>query len=252
MSRIYGHRERINATFYDAFSPKDMWDGGAKNPSIRLFGNRNIGQFVLTNMLVGGQIACDQTFVIVTWYARTNITDVCQFQSGAPYRSDPTLPSMDLIRAWDAWAHSTTVELAFGTRPVAMRPLAELLGPRMFGSACGNPGPQVDDVGALAEKMWRRHLQAQYAAAKGTRDEHDVRSRTFHDLPEHEQDLWRAAAGVYPFTRPLILPVRQNIAVRLYGDPSALTALLKIMPENIAPRPLVWVHLDGLLTRDVA
>jgi hypothetical protein len=132
------------------------------------------------------------------------------------------------------------------------RPLAELLGPRMFGNACGNPGPEMDDVGVLAEKMWRRYVQANYAAAKGTRDEHHLPDRlSFGDLPRLEQERWRAAAGVYPFSRPVIIPVRQNYSIRLHSDPSALTALLKILPENIAPRPLVWVHLDGLLTRSV-
>lgn len=252
MPRLYGFRERIDSTLYDAFSPRELWDGGASNPRLRMFGNKNVGQSILTNLQAGGRLVQDQTYVILTWYARTNVTDVCRFQAGAPYRGEPALPSMDLIRAWDAWAHATTADLVIGTRPMITRPLAELLGPRMFGSACGNPGPEMDDVGVLAEKMWKRHLQAQYAAAKGTRDERKYPAHpAFRDLPELEQEHWRAAAGVYPFTRPVIVPVRQNFSVHLSCDPSALTALLKIMPENIAPRPLVWVHLDGAMTRDV-
>lgn len=252
MPRIPGYRERLDSTLYDAFSPKELWDGGANHPALQLFGKKNVGQSMLTNLQVGGQLACDQTFVIVTWYARTNVTDVCRFQAGAPYRGDPAPPSMDLIRAWDAWAHATTAELVIGCKPMRTRPLAELLGPRMFGNACGNPGPEMDDVRVLAEKMWKRHLQEKYTAAKGTRDEHRFPLLTFGDLPIAEQEQWRAAAGVYPFARPVFIPVRQNFSVRLYSDSSALTALLKLMPENIAPCPLVWVHLDGVLTRDIA
>jgi hypothetical protein len=248
MPRLLGYRERIDSTLYDAFSPKEMWDGGAKSPSLRLFGNKNIGQSALTNMVVAGQLASDQTFVIMTWYARTNVTDVCHFQSGAPYRGAPA-PSMDLIRAWDAWVHATTVNLVIGCSPIATRPLSELMGPRMFGSACGNPQNSGNDGAVLAEKMWRRH---HLTATIGHKERDAMERMRFSDLPAREREIWLAAAAVYPFTRPIIVPTRQSFSVQLYSDPSALTALLKILPENIAPRPLVWIHLDGLLTRDVS
>jgi len=224
-----------------------MWGGGPQSPTIRLFDNRNVGNAALTNLQQGGQLEYDQTYVILTWYARTNVTDVCRFQSGAPYRGD-ALPSMDVIRAWDAWAHATTAELVIGCKPMATRPLAELLGSRMFGNACGNPGPERDDIAVLAEKMWRRHLEV---ATIGAEERKAMKGAKFSDLRTAERKVWLAAASVYPFTRPVIVPVRQNYSVRLRSDPQALTALLQIMPENIAPRPLVWVHLDGVLTRSV-
>lgn len=189
----------------------------------------------------------------MTWYARTNLTDVCRFQVGAPYRGEAATPSIDLLRAWDAWACASTVTFTLGVMPRMVRPLSELFGPRQFGNCCGNPGSEMDDVGVLAEKMWKRWLQERYTEAKGTRDEFKFPDHlTFRDLTSVERDIWRAAAGVYPLTHPIIVPVRQNFSIQIQSDPKALTALLKIMPENIAPRPLVWVHLDGLLTRDVA
>jgi hypothetical protein len=210
---------------------------GQKTPTLTMFGNRNVGSHALSNLQSGGQLCCDQTFEVSTWYARTNLTDVCRFQGSAPYDIPP--PSADLIRAWDAWSHGTTAELVIGSKPMRTRPLAELLGPRMFGSACGNPGAEMDDVGV----MWKRYRDSL---------SRDPDRRMFGDLPELEQAQWRAVAGVYPFTLPVKIPVRQNYSVRLRSDPKALTALLKVLPENIAPRALVWIHLDGLLTREVA
>jgi hypothetical protein len=46
--------------------------------------------------------------------------------------------------------------------------------------------------------------------------------------------------------------VRQNFGVTIDSDRRALAALLEVLPTNVAPQALVWVHLDGLETRDVA
>jgi hypothetical protein len=252
MPRLHGYRERIDTTVYDAFSPREFVESKDREPYIRLFGNKNIGQSALTNMQIGGQMAADTTLTIITWYARTNLTDVCRFQIGAPYRGDWAPPSVDLIRAWDAWANVTTADLV-GARPVLTRPLSQLLGPRQFGNACGNPGgvSQGDDIEQLAEKMWIRYRDGQIAG-KPTRGRHAHSEATFGDLPEATREVWLSAAAVYPFIRPVIVPVRQNFGVRIQTDRQALTELLKVMPENVAPRPLVWVHLDGHHTRDVA
>jgi hypothetical protein len=235
MPKLWGYRERIDATVYDAFSPKEMLNVSAtRNPEIRIFGNRNIGNAVLTNLQQGGQLAGDQTYVITTWYARTNVSDVCIRTGG----SRPT----DLIRAWDAWVNATTVNLVVGTMPIMTRPLVELMGPRMFGSACGNSA-RSDDVEALAEKMWANYRKRQHGP---------VDPMTFGDVTELERQIWISAASVYPFTHPVIIPVRQCFSVTLESDRNALTMLLKVLPENVAPRPLVWVHLDGVLGRFVA
>jgi hypothetical protein len=245
MPRLHGFRERIDTTVYDAFSPKELL---GQRPEIRLFGNKNIGQSGLTNLQCAGQMAADQAFSVLTWYARTNLTDVCRFQIGAPYRGETVPPPMDLIRAWDAWVNISTATLTVGSRPMQTRPLSELLGPRQFGNCCGNPGGTFPGVEILAEKMWIRYRDG-LVAGKPTREPDQ---RTLRDLTPDQREVWLAAAGVYPFTIPIYIPLRQNFGVRIYTDPSALTALLKIMPENVAPRPLVWVHLEGVCARDVS
>jgi hypothetical protein len=115
-----------------------------------------------------------------------------------------------------------------------------------------NPGGvSLDhDVQRLAELMWLRYRDGQLAG-KSTRERHAQSEITFADLPDILREVWLSAAAVYPFTRPVIIPDRQNFSVKINTDRLALTELLKIMPENVAPRPLVWVHLDGLLTRHV-
>lgn len=241
MPKLYGYREQIDTTLYDAFSPKDMLghELAGASPVLRLFGNANVGNPALSNLQQGNQLGSDDAFVIFTWYARTNVTEVGRFQAGAAHRE--VSPRMDVIRAWDAWAHATTADLVIGCAPVRTRPLAELLGPRAFGSACGNHPASTSDIDSLASQMWKRYQLCERP---------DVAQMTFHDLPGDEQDRWRAAASVYPFYHPVMLPARQMFSVRLHSDPSALEALLRVLPENIAPRPLVWVHLDGIISRN--
>src|SRR5512138_3051455 len=110
-------RQRIDLNVYDAFSPRDLLgrDG-------RLFDashNANKG-IVVSNS--GGVFSLDNTSVIQTWYARTNMT----------------LALGGIAKEWDAWTHATTVTLIVGVYQRRQRPLVELLGPRVYGSACGN------------------------------------------------------------------------------------------------------------------
>jgi hypothetical protein len=250
MPRLLGYKERIDATLYDAFSPRDMLGGGPRvvdgkvAPYISLFGNRNIGNAALTNLQIAGQFPADKTFLIVEWYARTNVTDVCRLASGSPYRLPPPT-NEPLLRAWDAWVNATTVELWIGSRPVTARPLVELCGARMF-----DPSGMLEiDAAVMAERMWRRgtnppgdtHLSKAPTAAM-----------TFGDLPQAERDGWIAAATAYPFRRPFFISVRQTFGVKLHSDRAALEALLRHLPDSIAPQPLVWVHLDGFMNREVA
>lgn len=246
MPRLKGYMERIDATLFDAFAPRDMLAKPGVQPFIRLFGNRNIGDCARTNLLFGGQLPCDQTFLIVEWYARTNISELCSVVAGSPYPRAAE-PSADLVRSWDAWANATIVELMIGMKPVATRPLVELFGPRMFDSPHGRAS-DVDVDDALAERLWRR----------GQTPPQDLLvtpvhvGETFSDLPRTEKDRWRSAASVYPFRRPIPIPVRQCFGVQLRSDERAMHALLRHLPDRIAPQPLVWVHLDGLLARHVA
>ena len=238
MPRLHGLAQRRDTVLYDAFSPKDLLQGG--RPYLNLFGNRNIGISALTNLQIAGSMGGDESMSIFTWYARTNVSEVCRFPVGKPYETPTASP--ELARAWDAWANASTATMRVGTQPAQTRPLSELFGPRSFGNCCGNPSPGPDDTEQLADRMWRKYREA----AGGARDQ-----RAFADLGENERAVWRAAAGVLPFRHPVYVPTRQNFGVTIESDVQALTVLLKVLPENIAPRPLVWVHLGGVCTMHV-
>jgi hypothetical protein len=62
--QLQGYRERTWWNFYDTW--EDIGGNGpdSKQRSMRLFGNRNIGQQFLTNLQVSGQMPGDQTFII--------------------------------------------------------------------------------------------------------------------------------------------------------------------------------------------
>jgi len=57
MPRVHGVRERRDKTFYDTHSIH------AGRERVRFFGNKNIGDYFLTNMHVGNQLAQEQTYV---------------------------------------------------------------------------------------------------------------------------------------------------------------------------------------------
>ena len=66
MPRIAGVRERRHQPFYDTLIRTD----GNPTPVIqavtRLFGNANVGNVALTNLQVAGQLASDQTYIILS------------------------------------------------------------------------------------------------------------------------------------------------------------------------------------------
>ncbi len=65
MPRLHGVRERRHQPFYDTL----VRTTGDPTPSIlnstKLFGNANVGNLALTNLQVAGQLASDQTYVIL-------------------------------------------------------------------------------------------------------------------------------------------------------------------------------------------
>lgn len=64
MPRLHGVRERRHQPFWDTLI---RTTGGTPtvNPSTKLFGNANVGNLALTNLQVAGQLASDQTYVIL-------------------------------------------------------------------------------------------------------------------------------------------------------------------------------------------
>jgi hypothetical protein len=213
-------QERIDMNIYDSFVPTEVRGG------LRLFGNKNLGQTHLTNMQVAGQFASDQRATIQSWYARTDAV------------SDWS--------AWLRWIHATTAEVVIGMKPYRQRSLGDLLERRSFGSCCGPAGPGGgDDYQALAAEMFARHETRDLNWHEAYR-QHNAARDAFIGLPEEERDRWLSAARVYPFTRPLVVGVRQNFCVRLETEMSALAAL-----SANDPQPRIWIHLEGALTRHV-
>jgi hypothetical protein len=65
MPRLHGYRERLHQPVWDTLI---RTTGDPTNPivnSTKLFGNANIGNLALTNLQVAGQLASDQTYVIL-------------------------------------------------------------------------------------------------------------------------------------------------------------------------------------------
>lgn len=64
MPRLHGVKERRHQPFWDTLIRTTGTSGGVA-ASTRLFGNANVGSLALTNLQVAGQLASDQTYVIL-------------------------------------------------------------------------------------------------------------------------------------------------------------------------------------------
>lgn len=58
-------------------------------------------------------------------------------------------------------------------------------------------------------------------------------------LSEHAVDMSLSVDEV-------VVPPRQNYFVAIETDQRALSALLEVLPTNVAPESLVWIHLYGI------
>lgn len=65
MPRIHGVRERRHQPIWDTLVRTTGAPTPAIQPSTKLFGNANVGQLALTNLQVAGQLAADQTYVVL-------------------------------------------------------------------------------------------------------------------------------------------------------------------------------------------
>ena len=65
MPRVHGVRERRHQPVWDTLVRSTDSPATPIGPSTRLFGNANVGQLQLTNLQVPGQLASDQTYVIL-------------------------------------------------------------------------------------------------------------------------------------------------------------------------------------------
>lgn len=65
MPRVHGVRERRHQPIWDTLVRSTGSPTNTIPPSSKLFGNANVGQLALTNLQVAGQLASDQTYVIL-------------------------------------------------------------------------------------------------------------------------------------------------------------------------------------------
>jgi hypothetical protein len=69
MPRLHGVRERRHQPVWDTLVRSTGAPAAPINPQSFLFGNANVGQLALTNLQVAGQLASDQTYVILAMRA---------------------------------------------------------------------------------------------------------------------------------------------------------------------------------------
>lgn len=65
MPRIHGVRERRHQPFWDTLLRVTGTPASTVNASTKLFGNANVGNLAFTNLQVAGQLASDQTYVVL-------------------------------------------------------------------------------------------------------------------------------------------------------------------------------------------
>ena len=83
MPRIHGTRERRHQPLYDSLLHSTGAPAVTLQPTTKLFGSGNVGDAALSNMQSAGQLAADQTFIIMALrcymhFAGTN--DIVLFQ----------------------------------------------------------------------------------------------------------------------------------------------------------------------------
>lgn len=69
MPRLHGVRERRHQPVYDTLIRSTGSPAATVAPSTQMFGNANVGNQALTNLQVPGQLASDQTYVILAMRA---------------------------------------------------------------------------------------------------------------------------------------------------------------------------------------
>lgn len=65
MPRVHGVRERRHQPIWDTLVRSTGSPAATIRPSTKLFGNANVGDLSLTNLATAGQLASDQTFVVL-------------------------------------------------------------------------------------------------------------------------------------------------------------------------------------------
>lgn len=204
--------ERTQWDVFDSFNPRELRPGHA----MCMFGPHNVGNMFRSNLQVANQ-AADGEFFVTNWCARTNI-----FTPPAEFH---------------AFASGTIITLNVNHGQMCSAPLAELL--------------RRDQVkpNLLSREELAVHL---HHAVDGRLD-----NSIWPGLSEDEREHWRTigdAARRHINEMPETIahiPMHEEVAVRICPDKRALSALLEVLPTNVAPETLVWVHLEGVRRRAV-
>jgi hypothetical protein len=235
MPRLYSYRERLYSDLYDAVSPRAFdrnTDG--RGVVLKMFSNENIGNVALTNLQTAGQLP-DMAMAVYSWYARTNISEIGGTDA--------------FKRAWHAWVNATTVDFIVGARPYGVRSLASLL----MGRVPFESTPDAAATDRIAKHAWAAFSSEISVATNGDRDGTAAwEEAAWRLLSPQERHAWfKAATAKDPRNAVIHMPRRTSFGVTVTSDPSALRALLEVMPTDAAPQALVWVHLEGWTTRDI-
>jgi len=236
MPRLQGIRERLYSDLYDAVSPRALdrnTDG--RGVVLKLFGDANIGNLALTNIQTGGQLPHGMAMAIYSWHARTNISEIGGTDA--------------FKRAWHAWVNATTVDFIVGARPYGVRSLASLL----MGRVPFESTPDAAATDRIARQAWAAFNSEISVATNGDRNGTAAwEEAAWRLLAPQERHAWFKAATAKEPNRTIVhVPTRQSFGVTVTSDPSALRSLLEVMPTDVAPAALVWVHLEGWTTRDI-
>lgn len=189
MPRLHGVRERRHQPVYDTLFRSTGSPSDTIAPSTILFGNSNVGNVALTNLQVPGQLASDQTYVILA------------------------------MRCWlyfDGTNH----------RELYLQVLSQLY----FQLTLGDK-PQFQ-------------APAWYFPAGGGVYGSDAASSVLNNGYPSQQAILKLA-------RPIIIPVRQNIAVKAEFFAVGTTNVLDLINSAATDDQMVCLFMiDGLQTRD--
>lgn len=190
MPRLHGVRERRHQPFWDTLIRTTGAPATPLQNRTALFGNANIGQLALTNLQVAGQLASDQTYVILAlrcylFFDGTNDRAFYQQVSNQLYFT-----------------------LQLGDKP-------------QFTAPC-----------------W-------YHPAGGGIYGLDATTAIFnHGYPSQQ--------AILKLARPIIIPVRQNIAVIAEFFTTGTTNVLTLINGAATDDQMIIMYMiDGLQTRDV-
>lgn len=214
-----------------------------------LFSDGHIGNAGWTNLQWAGALTRSNecTCVVQNWYARTNI---------------PACENLDIF------ANNTIVYFSVGHHPLRQMSLYDLLRRDETRLMSGPVEP------AAAHRDREQLVEHVAEAIHVGRQRYSDAPATWHDEKPQIRELFledarRAIRAVNPTERPVIVPVRQNVAVQVAmyaGAKDALVAAIQrwwgidgagtmIAAATDPARPSVpglWLHLAGQATRDVA